>query len=87
MTAYEFVAREKVHHAVRALCRALGVSPSGYYTWRTRGPSARARADECVAAQVAMIHCAVEGRMGRRASVPNLPQRARAAAARAWRGL
>jgi len=61
---YEFVEREKANYPVRALCRALGVSPSGYYAWRTREPSARTRADERMAAQVATIHHASGGTYG-----------------------
>ena len=29
----------------RAVCRVLGLSPSGYYAWARRRPSARARRD------------------------------------------
>jgi putative transposase len=58
------VEREKAHYPVRMLCRVLGVSPSGYYAWRTRGPSSRAQADERVAAQVAAIHRASRGTYG-----------------------
>lgn len=32
-------------HKVARLCRALSVSKSGYYAWRRRAPSARARTD------------------------------------------
>ena len=36
-------------HRVATMCRVLGVSPSGYYAWRGRGRSPRARCDEEVA--------------------------------------
>ncbi len=38
------------------MCRVLGVSPSGYYAWDSRPPSARARADEALLIQIRSIH-------------------------------
>ena len=32
-------------HPIRQLCSVLGVSPSGYYDWRDRAPSAREQAN------------------------------------------
>ena len=43
------LAADGVHVAVA--CRVLRVSSSGYYEWRERGPSARARADEVLSAE------------------------------------
>jgi putative transposase len=54
--AYEFVEREKATYPVVRLCGALGVSPSGYWAWRKRAPSARARADAQLAVQITAIH-------------------------------
>ena len=31
--------------SVRAMCRVLGLSPSGYYAWLERKPSERSRRD------------------------------------------
>lgn len=56
--------REKAHHAVVTLCRVLGVSPSGYWAWRTRAPSPRARADAALSGQIAAIHQASRGTYG-----------------------
>jgi transposase InsO family protein len=38
------------------MCRLLGVQPSGYYAWRTRGPTARHIADEVLMAHVRIAH-------------------------------
>jgi putative transposase len=53
---YLFVEREKANHTIVVLCRVLRVSCSGYYAWRTRVPSARAREDAVLTAQIMTIH-------------------------------
>ena len=58
MTAHQAV------HPVARLCRVLVVSPSGYYAWRKRPLSARARADVAVAAEIAVIHRESRGTYG-----------------------
>ena len=42
--------------AVRTLCRVLGVSPSGYYAWRQRPPSARDVENEHLLERMREIH-------------------------------
>ena len=49
----------KSHEAtypVAVLCRVLDVSPSGYYAWRSRSPSARARSDVALGDRIEAIH-------------------------------
>ena len=48
--------REKAHYSVALLCHVLAVSVSGYYAWRKRAPSARARADAVLTEQIRVIH-------------------------------
>lgn len=43
-------------HDVTKLCRALGVSTSGFYAWRGREPSARAKADAALSLNIHAIH-------------------------------
>jgi putative transposase len=61
---YELVDREKACHAVRRLCHTRGVSPSGYWAWRTRQPSARAQTDARLAEQICTIYPASRGTYG-----------------------
>jgi putative transposase len=49
---------------VATLCRLLGVSRSGYYAWRTRPPSARARADQELTRQIQEVHDQSRGTYG-----------------------
>jgi len=42
---FRFIEQERATFPVTTMCRVLEVSASGYWAWRRRGPSARARAD------------------------------------------
>jgi len=55
---FAFIAAEKAHFPIRVLCRALDVSPSGYYASQQRPPSARAVADVGLVRRVQVIHAA-----------------------------
>jgi len=46
------------------MCRILGVSPSGYYAWRTRPLSARAQADQALLTRIRAIHTQSRGTYG-----------------------
>jgi putative transposase len=49
---------------VATMCRVLGVSPSGYYAWRNRPASARARADAALSARLRALHGRSRGTYG-----------------------
>jgi putative transposase len=61
---FRFIETEKASFPVAFLCRALGVSPSGYYAWRKRRPSARAVADAALRTTIRQIHVASRGTYG-----------------------
>lgn len=50
--------------SLRRACALLQVSPSGYYTWRNRPPSAREVADAELAVEVKRVHQAKKRRYG-----------------------
>ena len=54
----------QARHGVATMCRVLGVSPSGYYAWRGRGRSCRARRDEELRAMIRLIHRDSHGTYG-----------------------
>jgi len=56
VSTFRFIEAEKATHSVPALCRMLGVSRSGYYAWRSRPPSERARFDAVLSEKIETIH-------------------------------
>ncbi len=56
MSCYRFIDAEKANYPVSALCRVLKVSRSGYYAWRDRLPSKRARANAALTERIREIH-------------------------------
>ncbi len=61
---FAFIRAEKAKHSVPVLCRALGVSRSGFYAWCKRKPSARALRDAMLGVDVVTIHHASRGTYG-----------------------
>lgn len=53
---FAFIECEKATHSIVLLCRTLAVSVSGFYAWRNRAPSARARRDAELTEQIVRIH-------------------------------
>lgn len=49
---------------VATLCRLMGVSPSGYYAWARRPPSARSLADDELMARIGKSHESSKGTYG-----------------------
>ena len=56
MTEFEFIEAEKASFPVSGMCKALGTSRSGYYEWRSRGPSERRRRRDALAQKVLRAH-------------------------------
>lgn len=61
---FAFIDAEKAVYPVRRLCRALAVSPSGYYAWRGRGPSVRAQTDDGLRQRLRVAHAESRGCYG-----------------------
>jgi transposase InsO family protein len=52
------VSEQGDRYGVRRLCRLLNISPSGYYAWRDRPASRRARQDAVLSAQIRAVFAA-----------------------------
>jgi putative transposase len=62
---YAWIDAHRDRFDVARMCRQLGVSRTGYYQWRKRPTSPRARADSLLDTHVAAIHAQRRRRYGR----------------------
>lgn len=53
---YRFIDAEKGRYPITLMCRVLEVAKSGYYAWRGRPVSARARANEGLVVEIRAVH-------------------------------
>ncbi|MHB1438659.1 MAG: IS3 family transposase [Vulcanimicrobiaceae bacterium] len=62
---FEFVKAHQALWPIVTQCRVLDVSPSGFYAWRKRPPSARHRADVVLGDRIEVLHRASRETYGR----------------------
>jgi putative transposase len=56
VSCYRLIEAERTSFPVQFMCRMLGVSRSGYYSWRDRPPSGRSREDTALIEKIREIH-------------------------------
>jgi len=61
---FRFIDEHRGQWPVRLLCRALEVSPAGYYAWRGRPASARQRRRDALLVEVRAVHAEAKARYG-----------------------
>lgn len=61
MSCYKLIDAEKASYPVSMLCRVLRVSRSGYYDWKVRLPSKRAKENEILIEKIREIHARSRG--------------------------
>ena len=61
---YECIERRRSRYPVRMMCQLLNVSRSGYYAWRDRPESDRAKTDRTLMPKIKRIHEASQGTYG-----------------------
>ena len=61
---YRMIQRCRDAFPIRLMCRCLRVSPSGYYGWMTRPPSARAQENGRLLARIRQLHADQDGVVG-----------------------
>jgi putative transposase len=58
------VSQYQAVYPIAMMCRVLGVSPSGYYAWVNRRPSARAQLDATLTEKIRTAHAGSDGTYG-----------------------
>lgn len=61
---YVCIEFQRDEYPVRMMCRLLEVKASGFYAWRRRGPSRRARDDERLKERISEVHAESDGIYG-----------------------
>jgi putative transposase len=61
---YQFIDDHQKEWPTRLMCRVLGVSAGGYYSWRLRPPGARSERSAALTAEIASIHGEAKARYG-----------------------
>jgi transposase InsO family protein len=61
---YGFIDKHRSAHAVERMCRVLGVWRSGYYAWKKRGQSPKARMDAVLLGKIRESYGLSRGRYG-----------------------
>ena len=61
---YRMIERCRKAFPIRMMCRCLKVSPSGYYGWRDRPLSTRARDNQRLLVQIRALHTEGDGALG-----------------------
>ena len=64
VSSFEFIERNHAHYPIALMCRVLQVSRSGYYAWRGRPPSERARQDGKLKDRLLRLHTESKGTYG-----------------------
>jgi len=61
---YRMIERCREAFPIRLMCRCLKISPSGYYAWRERPPSARAQDNQRLLKRIETLHSESDGVFG-----------------------
>ena len=61
---YRAIREYRCRSPIRLMCRALAVSPAGYYAWRARPESRRARHNRILLTEIRVIHRAFRDTYG-----------------------
>lgn len=61
---YALIHQQRQHHSIQRLCYVLGVSTSGYYDWRDRPESSRAKENRRLTTKIRCFHKGSRGIYG-----------------------
>jgi transposase InsO family protein len=61
---FRFIEDRRADYPVALMCEVLGVSPAGYYAWRSRPESRRSAANRALVDDIKRVHRDTRGRYG-----------------------